>query len=210
MSTLATLKAEIADDMDRDDLTSAIASEINRAIRFYQSRHFYFNETRDATFTTVASQVWYSEDDDADISQFVDIDFVHITVGSNRYQLRQKDIKQFELLTDGNASNGQPYCYTYYNRSIGLFVPPDAAYTVRVLGSYMTAAPATDDEADNVWMTEAFDLIRWRAQSRLYAGKLKDLTTAATCNAMEADELGRIERETAVRHKTNRVKAVTF
>lgn len=210
MSTQALLKAEIADDLARSDLTDAIANSISKAIRYYQSRHFYFNETRDKTFTTVADQVWYSGTDDADIPLFTDIDFMHITIGTTRYTLTHRPIAIFELLTDGNASSGQPYNYTYYNRSIGLFVPPDQAYTVRFIGAYMTTAPASDSETDNPWMVEAYDLIRSRAVSDIARRKLRDRDLANENKAMEDEELRRIEQETASRVKTNEITPVTF
>jgi hypothetical protein len=63
MTTLATLKAEIADDLDRTDLTTAIASEITKAITFYQDTRFYFNETRDCVIATAADQRLYADED---------------------------------------------------------------------------------------------------------------------------------------------------
>jgi hypothetical protein len=210
MSTLGTLKAEIADDLARTDLTSAIANSISKAIRYYQPRHFYFNETRDKTFTTVADQIWYTVDDDADIPLFTDIDFMHITIGNTRYTLTHRDIRIFELLTDGNASSGQPYNYTYYNKSIGLFVPPDGAYTVRFVGAYRYPEPADDDETANAWMVEAYDLIRSRATADVAGRKLRDLNLMQINKAMEQNELDRIERETSSRVKTDLVIPSNF
>lgn len=63
MTTLALLKAEIADDIDRTDLTSAVAAEITKAITYYQNFRFYFNETRDCVIATVADQRLYADED---------------------------------------------------------------------------------------------------------------------------------------------------
>lgn len=63
MTTLALLKAEIAEDLDRDNIDAAIASEINRAIEFYQNTRFYFNETRDCVIATVEDQRIYADED---------------------------------------------------------------------------------------------------------------------------------------------------
>ena len=210
MSTLAILKAEVADDLARSDLTSAIANSISKAIRFYQPRHFYFNETRDKTFTTVTGQIWYSGTDDADIPLFTDFDTLHITISNNRYRLKHYPIERFEILTDANATNGQPYAYTYYNRQIGLFVPPDGAYTVRMVGSYMVAEPASDSETDNAWMVEAYDLIRSRAVSDLARRKTRNYEVANEMKAMEGEELARIEKETASRVKTDLITPTQF
>ena len=205
MSTLGELKTEIADDMDRSDLGSAIGTEINNAIRHYQSRHFYFTETRDKTFDTVAGQIWYTPSDDADIGKFVSFDFVHITIGNNRYRLTHYPIDRFEILTDANATNGQPYAYTRYNKNIGIFPPADQAYTVRIIGAYMQDGPASDGEADNVWMVDAYNMIRARTLSRLYAYKIHDDAKAEKFALLEAAELERIEAETASRAATNQI-----
>lgn len=210
MSTLTDLKADIADDLQRSDLTDAIADAISRAIRHYQAEHFYFNESRDKTFSCVVGQTWYTGSDDADIPLFTDIDMVHITIGSNRYQLREYDIQRFEILTDGNASNGQPYAYTYYNQSIGLYVPPDDTYTVRIIGAYKAPEPATDGETDNVWMTEAYQLIRSHATSDVAARKIRNFELAAASAQGRDIELNRIRQETARRVKTNRVTPNRF
>lgn len=210
MSTLAELKADIAGDFMRSDLDSAIASAISRAIRHYQAEHFYFNETRDKTFSCVVGQIWYTGDDDADIPLFTDIDMLHITINNNRYRMKHYPIDRFEILTDGNATNGQPYIYTYYNQSIGLYTPPDNTYTIRIIGAYKAPEPATDAEANNVWMTEAYNLIRDRARADVALRKVRDTGVANTAKLAEQEELARIRSETARRVKTNRVIPVTF
>lgn len=207
MTTLATMKAEIADDLARTDLTSAIATAISRAIRFYQPHHFYFNETRSATFATVAGQIWYGADDDADIPLIVDLDAALVTVGTNNYRLKPAKIDDFLILSDGNASSGQPYLYTRYKKQIGLFNKPDQAYSVTLVGSYMTPEPADDDEEDNDWMVEAYDLIRAEAAARVYANKIKDIDEAQVQRMIAQAEFDRIMKETSRRHATNRVEA---
>lgn len=210
MSTLTTLKADIASDFKRSDLTTDIAAAISRAIRHYQAEHFYFNETRDKTFNCVVDQIWYGGDDDADIPLFTDIDTMHITINTNRYRLRHFAIEDFEILTDGNATSGQPYAYTYYNQEIGLFVPPNDTYEVRIIGGFKAPEPATDGEANNVWMTEAYNLIRDRARADVAARKVRNMEMAQIAKLGEQEELDRIRKETARRVKTNRVKPVSF
>lgn len=210
MSTLTLLKAEIADDLARSDLTSAIATEISNSIKFYQAEHFYFNETRDKTFTTVADQTWYSSSDDADIPLFTDIDFIHITISSNRYELDRIPIGRFEILTDSNSTSGQPYLYAHYNRQIGLYNTPDSAYTVRIIGAYQTAEPVTDGETDNPWMVEAYQLIRARSLANLCDFKIKDYERADKMRVREASELERIFRETDRRKKTDKLVPSEF
>src|SRR5689334_5061353 len=56
---LAALKARIARDLNRTDLTTQIADEISSAIAYYRSHRFEFNEIQ-ATFSTVAFQDEYA------------------------------------------------------------------------------------------------------------------------------------------------------
>ena len=74
MTTLATLKSRIADDISRSDLTTQIANSITDAITYYQNRRFFFNETRSETFDTVAAQSLYRSSDDAAIPTFARLD----------------------------------------------------------------------------------------------------------------------------------------
>lgn len=210
VADLSTLKSDVAGYLSRSDLTSEIASEISKAIRYYQAQHFYFNETRDKTFTTVAAQTWYSSTDDADIGQFTSIEMLHITVSGSRYELRPRDIAAFEYLTDSNAASGQPYCYTHYNRQIGLYPIPDDAYTVRIVGVYMLAEPATDGEANNAWMVEAGDLIQARTLRQLYLYKVRNFERAAAMQKLEMDELSRLRSETFRRHSTGCIEPTSF
>ena len=52
---LAAMKARIADEFARDDLTEQIALAIVDAIKFYKDQRFEFNESRDITFATAPS-----------------------------------------------------------------------------------------------------------------------------------------------------------
>ncbi len=74
MTTLALLKAEIADDLDRTDLTASIASEIPRSIAYYQNTRFYFNETRACLVSTADDQRLYSDEDVVGIAYSIVLD----------------------------------------------------------------------------------------------------------------------------------------
>ena len=43
---------------------------------------------------------------------------------------------------------------------------PSVHYDIQFVGGIKTAAPASDAEAGNVWMTEAYELIRCRAKAK--------------------------------------------
>ena len=81
------MKARIADDLARPDLTNQIADAINDAIATMHSTRFYFTETRTASFATVAGQSYYSAADDPDIPDMYEVDAAQITVSGNVYDL---------------------------------------------------------------------------------------------------------------------------
>jgi hypothetical protein len=71
-------------------------------------------------------------------------------------------------MEDFSPSTGQPYSYTYYNRSIRLYpVPSETVYEVRIGGHWQVVEPASDTEKYNPWMIEAEQLIRARAKLNL-------------------------------------------
>jgi hypothetical protein len=210
MSTLGTLKAEIADDLSRSDLTTAIASEIGYAIEFYQKEHLFFKEDEENQFSTVADQVYYSESDDTDIGLIVSLEALKVRVSNNDYNLIRLPIDLFETLNDPNASSGQPANYVYYNKQIGLYPPPDAVYTVMMIGNVKVAAPAADGEANNVWMTDGYKLIRAHTLSQLSRFKTREYDYADRMEREAARQLDDLRAFTAKNKATNRLTPVQF
>lgn len=210
MTTLAALMGEIADDLDRDNEDTVIESEVGKAIRYYQNTRFYFNETRDETFNTVASQKLYTSTDDAAIPLFIEFDQITLLNGTTPVELDRMSPEEWELLTASGTSVGLPTSWCYFNRSIGLFPIPDAAYTIRMSGHIIKSAPAAIDEANNVWMTEAFDLLRARVCHKIGLRKTRDAEVVAAFRSDEMEELGRLKSETASRVGTGRLIPTEF
>lgn len=210
MSTLAELKAEIADDLDRTDLTTQIDSETTRAIKFYQPTRFYFNETRDVTFSTVAAQALYSVSDAPEIPQFFEIDQICFEDGDQKYDLTEISPKEWEVATGSGGTSAKPIAWAYFNQSIGLYPIPDGVYTIRVIGHIKKAEPTDDVEEGNVWMVEAFDLIRARVCKQLALKKLRDQSLFETQSAAEADELRNLLAQTAIKTGTGFVTPSDF
>jgi len=210
MTTLATLKADIADDLARGDLTSQIADAITRAIEYFQPTRFWFNETRDETWDTVIAQPRYSSTADTAIPKFVTLDELFITVGGQNRPLRRISPARFELLTDNSASQGEPYSYTYFDITFGLYPIPDAVYTVRPLGHIKKDAPPSDAEANNVWMTHGYQLIRSRVVSEIALKKIRDYDLARAFQVSESIELDRLITETSKRIAAGQIMATSF
>lgn len=210
MATLADLKAEIADDLERPDLATTIASEVSRAIVFYQRTRFYFTETRDVTFSTVAGQKLYTVSDNASIPKFIEFDQVNLEDGTNVDHLDEIFPDEWEILVGSGAASGRPSSWTYFNQSIGFYVVPDQAYTIRLIGHIAVDAPSSDSDNTNVWITEAFDLIRARTCAQICMKKTRDANGLQIYRAAENDEFTRLKAVTASRVGTGFVTPSEF
>lgn len=190
MATLAQMISEIESDTERSD-TDAIRKKILAAIRNYSPTRFFFNESRDVTFATVSGQTEYTFGTDI-TTEFYGIDGVWLTQGTNVYEVRRTTYTALEQLLDGAATQNQPTLYAWVNRKLRVYPEPNAAYSVRITGHIKAAAPASDAETDNVWMTEAYDLIMSRAKAELYAHRWEEPAAAQVMRVAEAEALDRL------------------
>lgn len=188
MTTLAIMKARIADELMRDDLTSNIASAISDAIKHYQTKRFYFNEKDTITFSTVAAQNEYTSSDNSLIPYLYKIDWMTVNGDTFLGRITNQDWRDLT----GTTSSGEPCNYAYYNQKIRLYPTPTAVQTIRLSAHYKLSEPASDGEADNAWMVEAEELIRHRAKALLWRDVLYDVEKAAVCAAAEQDAFTRL------------------
>lgn len=190
MTTRAIMLAEMADDMERSD-SAAFTSKIDAAIRHYQPRRFSFNESRSVTFNTVASTDTYSFTTIG--TEFYKIDGVFITIASDDVrELDPMNYRTMEELAGDDTDTGEPSDYALIPGGISLWRNPNAIYSTRLLGHVKLAAPATDDEASNAWMTDGYDLIMSRAKAELYAHRYEDPNNAALMRAAEFSALAQL------------------
>lgn len=212
MSTLAVMKARIADELARDDLTSQIAYAITDAIEAYEDRRFHFNEGRAITFNTVASQEFYDSDDEAALATVQKLDYVVLYIGDTPYHLCPMTPAEIETASTNGTNTGQPGWYCWYGNQIRLYPSPAGAWTVRIGASIKVAAPASDSEANNPWMTHAERLIRSRAKLELALHVLKDQDLATTMNAAVTEALEQLIGRTNLLTQVGngRVEAMEF
>lgn len=214
MTTLADLKAAIADDIDdtTDEYGAQIITAIQAAQRYCERKTYYFNETRDVTFPTVDGQEWYTAADNANIPTLVRIQAAYSEdTQGQRTTLDRETPEVLETLSDNSASRGEPYCFTYFNQKIRLYpVPGDAIYTIRLqLGPYRLS-PLVDPDDTNAWLTEAYDLIKARAKYILQKDTLKDPALASEALNDYADQESALTEETSSRNGTGYVCPTTF
>lgn len=213
MTTRGTLKSEIIDDMERDATADGarVLSAISSAIKFYQPKRMFFNESRAVTFSTVASTDSYDFGTGEEITtEFYKIDGAYVTDGTNIYHLVQRDYRDFETLIDGSATQNRPTDFAYIGRALRLYPVPDAVYTVRLTGHIKAAEPAADDTAGNVWFTEAYELIRCRAKAYLYAHVFPDPGMASVMVEAERSAYGALRAATTDRTGTGQLVPTMF
>lgn len=195
MSTRAEMIAEIESDMERSD-SAAITSKINAAIRHYQPLRFWFNESRSVTFNTAALTDTYSFSTIG--TEFYRIDGVFLTAAAG--DVRELECwdyaRMMEEIAAEQTDGDVPCAWAYIDRYIRLWRNPDGVYSVRLLGHVKLAAPASDGETNNPWMTEAYDLIMCRAKAELYAHRYEDLANAQVMRVAEMDALNRLRGAT--------------
>ena len=210
MTTLALLKADIADDLTSDNYTTEIAAQIVKAIAYYQSRRFWWTRTRTATFVTVADQGIYDSDDDADFSRIIKIDKMWLEQSDGDTEITRISLAAWEQLTDTGSSTGEPYSYALDDEKIYLVKVPDAVYNIRMQGNFEAAAPATDGESNNPWMIYAYELIRAHVVAYILRNKEQDFQRANAMDTVLGRELNRLIRETRLKTERGKLRPTQF
>jgi hypothetical protein len=200
--TLGYMKNRIAREIKRSGLDDDIAEAINDAILAYEDERFYFNETRNFTFNTVNGQDRYDSDDSANLANILKFDYVMMRLNGVDYALLQREPEFFDDLS--TTTNNQPSYFGWYGEQFLLYPTPNDAYQIRIGCVRKVAAPATDVETDNPWMTKAERLIRNRAKAELYAHctDIKDEKEAQKFLTLANEALDQLVERTARLTKT--------
>lgn len=202
--------AEIQDDTMRPSAveTSAIRTKIAAAIDHYQKTRFWFNESRNVTFSTVASQADYPFT--AIGTEFYKIDGAFVTVSAQDIrEIERVDYIDLETVYVNPASN-VPTRYSYINRALRISAQPASAYSIRLTGHIKIAVPATDATADNEWFTEAYELIMCRTKALLYAHRWEDAVNAQTMFVAEKEAYRQLRNATADKTRTGSLELTEF
>ncbi len=178
MTTLTVMKARIASELRRSNITTQIADAINTAITAYEHERFYVSESRENTFNTVASQEFYSSVDAPFLASLTKIDFVFVEIQNTKFELIPIQTRLMEGATSTSITIGTPVEYNFYEQKLRFYPIPSDIWPIIVGGVSSVAAPLTDGEANNFWMTKAERLIRSRAKQELALHVLKDVTLA--------------------------------
>ena len=205
MATFTEIKAEVAVDISRSDLTTQIAQAVLDAVEYHSTERFWFNETRAHTFVTVAGTADYTITPGSGVLDFITIDWLLSTISGVTEPLTRIAPDEFEDLTL-TSSSGAPCYWTYYNSTFRLYPNPDAVYTIRVAGHYRLTALSGGTDT-NAWTTHARNLIRATCRKYLYGrAPIQEPEKAQIAAIDEDQELGRLRRETSRRRGTGIIK----
>ncbi len=172
MSDLATMKARIASELARSNLTTQIAAAITTAISVYQKERFRFSESvplAPVTILTIVGQPYYSAvlpsaPLNPTLQTLQKIDYLLINIGNTVQELVRMQPEEIRLLNFANTQSGQPISWALEGETIMLYPTPGAVYTMTLGAFFQVAAPANDAEVGNRWMLDGELLIRSRAK----------------------------------------------
>jgi hypothetical protein len=208
MPTLGEMKAQIADDLVRDDIGSQIAASISRAIRVHQSTPFWFTKSRGVRFYTEAGQWNYGANNSIpEIGLIINVDRVLLTHGTDGDFSGDFDESDFDVgeltgavvlsparqvtVEQDRFGSGEPMRYSFFNGRFYFSPTPDDAYPITVLGDVQVSEPNSDNQEGNAWMNEAGGLIYAEAKRYLAVHTLRNTELAADM----AGEVAREKRE---------------
>jgi hypothetical protein len=192
VADLATLKTRVAFELNRTDLTSAIADAINSAIKFYRSSRFEVNEQQ-ATFNTVAGQESYTTATiPDDIGQ---IDTLRATINGRLMVLEPWTFEYLQNISTTQNTEGQPWGWAWYAQKIFFYPVPDSVYTILVSYQQRKDAPANDSDSSTIWTNDLEPIIRARAKKLVARDVMYDDELAARCTMAEAEELRMLKLE---------------
>lgn len=212
--SFSNLVAQIADDIDdtTSEYTSQIQASVFEAIRFCEREIYYFNQTRDVTFTTVENRQFYDAADNAQIPRLGGLTaaWSEDAQGQRTTLLRWRQ-QDLESLSDNSAAKGEPYAFTYYDQKIRLYpIPGETVFTIRLQLTPYRLAPISDPSESNAWTIEAFDMLRARAKYSLYKNILKDANLAAEALNDYNEQHLALKAETSRRNGTGVIVATAF
>ncbi len=191
--TLADMKARIALELNRSDLTSQITNAISDAISYYADDRFRFNDINPAappTFNTVVGQSVYGAAANANIASAYKIDYLLINISNTVQYLVRREPLDVKLYLQNNTMRGVPAQFAYEGNSIIVAPLPDTVYTLTLGINMDVAAPATDNEANNPWMNEAEKLIRSHAKFEIATHVTRNPTMAQAMSPESPEDNG--------------------
>ena len=210
--TFAQIKARIADELNRTDLTTQISQSVISAVEHYERERWWFEENVDISLTTTPSVAYLS---DPIISSIAVIDKIQITVGGAKYTLQKITYDEYASFATSTTS-GQPSMYAYYQDRLFFYPTPGSAYALTV-SCVQRLTTLSGDSDNNGFTNYCEELIRQRAKADIRCNLILDenaIQEASQIGArgetflsgMEKAAYLNVARERDTRATTGRVK----
>lgn len=171
IGTLALLKARIASELARSDLTTQIADAINDAIAYYQTEMFRFSSTNPitpTTFNTVNGEYRYGPGTIPFLSSLMHVAFLNVTIGATLQEVQRVTPEEVYLAQQIGTTGGQPETWALEGETLIFYPTPNQAYPITLVsGNLAYPAPASDGETGNRWMLDGEPLIRSYAKYQI-------------------------------------------
>lgn len=204
MATLAEIRTRVSRKTQDENNTARSASvvdeEINRAVRFYSKKRFWFNEELADITLTVDDQVIPNIPTDL----VNELQVNAITLIDDQVKIDLIKLLPSEFVERDDDQTGRPYFYTYRDGQYLVLPTPNDAYPIkfRYLKSY---ANLSGDSDTNDFTDNAEDLIMLHAVKNIYAEDKEDDRRAAFYQSLEDMELKVLMDQTDGRNSTGYV-----
>ena len=192
-------------------ITAVVEREILKAVEFYSSERFWFNEAR--TSFTASSTIYYPFSSifpatAAYMAGMVEIDQLSITVGSDVYEL-DFETHQAVVRLDSNANHtGDPVVWALFGEKIRLYpmLPAGTTRQIDVDGTRRLATLSASTDT-NSWTSEGLQLITARAEKSVCARRFKDYDAAQAYQLVETEEYTKLKDRTERLLATGRLRS---
>jgi hypothetical protein len=199
--TLGDLKARIADELARADLTAQIALAIVDAIDEACTHRFWFMEERGLAIYLTGGHAAYNGDE---VENLVEIDRLVLITDGQRRTLREMSDDELDRSNDGTAPSGEPYAYSRYGDQLRFYPTPRTNYTVLIDG--LSRGPALENDSDSsFWTGEGEKYIRALAKRDLYGHVIRDADKAQLQDAYAKRYREELEAQTHTRTASNQL-----
>lgn len=181
------LKSLIASEINRTDLDSFIGDAINSALNEYGTKKFRWNSDVQQTAFTAGSGALTLPP-----GFFSLISLKYISASNTSRVLDFRSYRDLDILDDNSTITGQPTYYAIFEDVFRIYPVPDDDYTVYV-SYYRTFDLPVGNTDTHVLITNAPELVKYKAKELLYGNVLFDETSANYYGALAERELKRLQ-----------------
>lgn len=210
--TKTTLLAQIADDLERSDLSTQIQTAVDDAIDAYKNERFWFNESYRASVTLSSSVAYILLS--ALPNRYIEFDRIRLQQASvsAAFDMVPRD-RDWILSRQDAMTPSMPVEYAVYGNAIQFDSQADQNYTLIIDGLIElgnTASSSYSASSSVSWFSDARNLIRARAKWDLYVNILKDADMATAMAVAEKRAYDELKAKTNQRESTGIIRPTQF